>query len=286
VWSWVQAMGFWLRAGAWIVGIGAVVISALVVYNAFFGPQEDAPLAPGAARVCPPHVSAPARAPGAPVDDNVGLRPGFSIADARAVLLCRDENFDMQYEQIWHTPVPSNLRSRQRMFAVRPQERLALGIVGQPEHEIVYAIFQDIAYRDTAVTVTPQATAADLIGHYGPPHDRKEGGARIDLWWMYGPDGKPLKAPVAQGTDPFSAFTGWIAGSWSMGSCEQHVKIDPLSQASWSGECGLSIHAQIEIRKDDPTRIARYRIVAIDQARLGAAVEAYRERLGAPSPTR
>ena len=46
------------------------------------------------------------------------------------------------------------------------------------------------------------------------------------------------------------------------------------------------MHARIDIRKDDPTRIARYRIVAIDQARLGSAVEAYRERLGAPSPTR
>jgi hypothetical protein len=75
-----------------------------------------------------------------------------------------------------------------------------------------------------------------------------------------------------------------VTGSWNAGNCERHISLSPIAPASWSEQCGLSIHAEIEIGKDDASRVARYRIVAIDQARLGAAVENYRERIGVKSP--
>jgi hypothetical protein len=278
----MRVMGFFLRAGSWLFAAAAVAIAAFVVHNAFFGPAPPAKII--AARTCPPPT--PAAAPGAPVDDVVGLRPGFSVAEAQAMLLCRDPAFDFEFEPIWHTPVPARIESRQRMIAVRPQERIALGLAGEPGHELVSAIFQDIRYGETALTATPGAVAADLARHYGPPHDRQDNGARIDLWWLYGPDGKPIKAPAPRGADPLTAFAGWVKGSWEAGDCERHVTLDPLAPAIWSDRCGLSIHAQIDVRKDDPTRLARTRIVVIDQARLAAAVENYRERIGVNIPAR
>ena len=279
-------MGLWLKAFGYGLGMIAVIASAFIVYHAFFGPAPDGQELVSQKRVCPPQVSAPARAPGQPVDDVIGVRPGFSVADAKVWLLCRDEHFAFDFEQIWHTPVPANLHARQRMLATRPKERIALGLVGLPEHEIVYAVFQDIQYSLNDVTPTPAATVAKLTQIYGPPHDRKDHGARIDLWWMYAPDGKPLNPPAETGGNPISAFTGWVTGSWAMGQCEAKVKIDPLQQASWSDQCGVSIHAQIDIRKEDRTRIERYRIVSIDQARLATAVARYREAIGDAAPTR
>ena len=243
-------MGLWLKTLGYGLGLIAVIVSAFIVYGAFFGPAPEGQQLVSEKRVCPPHVSLPARAAGQPVDDVLGLRIGYTIADAKETLLCRDEKFAFDFEQIWHTPVPADLHSRQRMLAARPRERIALGLVGAPEHEIVYAVFQDIQYAYNDVTPTPEATVAMLTKQYGAPHYRKDGGARIDLFWMYGPDGKALNPPAEMGANPITAFTGWVAGSWATSQCEGKLKIDPLQQASWSDQCGLSIHAQIESLKE------------------------------------
>lgn len=268
----------------WVLGLVAVVAASFAIYNAFFGGPPALQKIAETARVCPPLLSVPPRSAGAPADDVVGLRPGFSLKDAQETLLCRDEHYHFEFEPIWHTAVPSSVESRQRMHADKPPERLTLGLVGQPQQEIAYAIFQDIQYRESEVTATPQATIDALKAHYGAPHARTNTGTRIDLWWLYLPDGKPVIPVNTAQTDLVTQFTNWASGSWNFGGCQKHVGLDPLAQANWSPQCGLSIHAEIDVRKEDASRMQRYRIVVMDQARLGAAVENYRERAGIKVP--
>lgn len=278
-------MGFIMRAAAWVLGITAVCVAAFVVYNAFTTPEGEVTLAEER-QTCPPVVSLPSRAPGAPVDDVAGLRPGFTVEDARLTLLCRDSDYKISFERVWHTPEGSGVETRQRMIATRPGERISLGIVGPHQREVAYAVFQDIAYARTTVTTTPEAVVADLTRQYGPPHEDKPMRAQRDLWWLYDPLGKPVMPPPAGGDNPITAFTDWVAGAWDSGKCKKSVEIDPATLARFNPECGIAVHAQIIYSAEDPTRITRYRIVLVDQARLATAVKLYRSKAGAASPTR
>jgi hypothetical protein len=278
-------MGFIMRAAAWVLGIAAVIVAAFVVYSAFTTPEGEITIAEDK-RMCPPQVSLAPRAPDAPVDDIAGLRPGFTVEDARLTLLCRDEKYNINFERVWHTPESTSVKTRQRMIATRSQERISLGIVGPNEREVVYAVFQDIAYAKTTVTTTPEAVVADLTSHYGKPHEDKAMRAQRDLWWLYDPLGKPVMPPPKQDGNPITAFTDWVAGSWDTDKCKKTVEIDPATLVRPNAECGLAVHAQIIFSAEDPTRITRYRIVLVDQARLATAVKLYRSQAGAASPTR
>ncbi len=281
-------MGVWVKVAAWVIGLMAIVIASVLVLGALYG-GGDRPSLAGAPpeRPCPPRITAPARAPGAPVDDLLTIRPGYSVGDVQRTLFCRDEAFAYQFEPIWHTRVPAGTPSRQRMAAVRKAERLTFGLVGEKDGEVVYAMWQEIGFGEADPTPTPEAMAKDLTAHYGTPHETKQARNRLEVSWLYGPDGKPLKTEITQGADPFSALGGWIAGAWSFSGCAKHAKVDPLAQPSWSAECGVTIRAEIDRRPEDPMRVLRYRIVALDQARLAAAVDSYRAaRGGAPHATR
>lgn len=272
-------MGFLVRTALWGLGALAVVVAAFVVYNAFFGGPPEAPRTLIERIICPPTVSIAPRAPDAPVDDVAQVRLGYSVADARATLLCRNPKYDIEFEPIWHTAVPSSVESRQRMSATYAPERVTTGLVGQAGHEVVFAVFQDIAYGETSQSPTPNEALNLVHAHYGPAHDRHDTPSRIDLWWLYGPNGKPV-TPNSAGADPITAIGNWVTGGWDFSACQRDVTLDPLATAKWNAKCGISIHAQIDIRKNDPAHIQRYRIVAIDQARLAAAVENYREQAG------
>jgi hypothetical protein len=276
-------MGFLMKAAAWTVGLMAIVIAGFIVWGAYSVPEGEVQLL--AQKVCPPPVSVPARAADAPVDDIAGIRPGFTLKDVRLTLDCRDESYNYRFERLWHTPLTASVKTRQRLVASRAQERLSLGIVGPYEQEVVYGVFQDIAYARTTVTATPDDMVRDLGKQYGQPHEVKQNKLTREVWWLYDPVGKPLMAPSDKRKDMFSAVTDWVTGSWETAQCKKYMKLDPATLQRWDAECGLSILAQIDIDPEDETRVRHFRMVIVDQARLGSAVGLYRAQTAKAAET-
>ncbi len=271
-------MGFLMKAAAWTVGVMALCIAAYIVWQAYSVPEGNVQLM--AEKLCPPAVSVPARAPEAPVDDIAGIRPGYTLKDVRLTLDCRDEKYSYRFERLWHTPLPGSVKTRQRLVASRAQERLTMGIVGPFEKEVVYAVFQDIAFASTTVTKTPDDMVRDLSKQYGTPHEIKQNNKLTrELWWLYDPVGKPVMPPAAKNKDVFSSVTDWVTGSWDTSKCKKNVHLDPATLQRWDDACGLSILAQIDIDPSDASRVRHVRMVLVDQARLGAAVGLYRAQV-------
>lgn len=52
-------------------------------------------------RRCPPELSTPEPAEGAPVDDILGVRPGQTFAEVEAILACREEDYQVEPGAVW-----------------------------------------------------------------------------------------------------------------------------------------------------------------------------------------
>jgi hypothetical protein len=274
-------LDFLVMAMAWALGILTLVVIGAIGFEAIqLSHGKKLRTAAEAPMLCPPIVSAPPPRAGAPVGDVIGVRLGYSVEDAQKTLLCRSKAFKFTFAPMWHTRLQRPAGQRQRMVATRAQEVLTFGLVGPPEHEIVRALWHDMVYPLNVPSPKPQALVADLVKHYGVPHEQKAENGRIDLWWAYNTQFQPVKRLRTPSENPIAAFSDWVSGSLGLGACKSHVSLDPLEPAGWSGDCGVTIHAEIDLSEKDPQRVTRYRIVSVDQAALAASVLKERQRLG------
>lgn len=286
-------------AGAlvWMVGGGAVVAAA-----AFFllggegGEAPDltlpailaAPTPASAPKVepprpnCPPPLTTPGRNPSMPVDDVFGVRPGVTVQEAQALILCRSERFEFQFEPLWHTPLSRNTQSqRQIMQARRPGESIVVGLVGPLGQERVGAVWRDESFSLSAAP-SVQTLAGELASAFGPPHEAKTGEFSTVLTWSYTPDGRPMAEPKPQPTGLFARMQGMFRKDQTSEGCVKNARLTWLDAPTWSDVCGVTIQASIEVQLDDRARASRLRVAVIDQALLAREVAAFRAQVTAP----
>jgi hypothetical protein len=68
-------------------------------------------------RRCPPELTTPDRAEGAPVDDILGVRPGQTFDEVEGILACRDEGYRVETGSVWTVRNTGGLPTRQLLRA-------------------------------------------------------------------------------------------------------------------------------------------------------------------------
>ncbi len=225
------------------------------------------------ARRCPPDLSTPGPADGAPVDDILGVRPGQTFDEVQAILACREEGYQVDPGSVWSVRNTQGLPTRQLLRATN----------GVP------CTSQDIArsmrslHGDGECSSGPQGSGLSMVKNatdevwvaFTGLHGQEVAGA---VWRSrdYQVDAKPTveslqQALIAKYGEPSVAETltrnrmplrtGDVAFTWVYDLRGRKLSSEnPMYQRCnnvnhrffgahrWSGECGLSVSAGI--RKD------------------------------------
>ena len=264
---------------AWGAGLVSVGIGAAFLTLGLGGGGSGMPEAETArAQTCPPVVSIAPRGPGQPRDDILGVRLGFTISDVAATLTCINDRYKIRFEGVWHTMERSaGSDHRQLLYAERDRELLAAGLVGAPGQERVAALWRTIRY-DVKDAPARADLEAELVKHFGTPHQAEETKLRRVLVWAYDPNGLPLK-PEADGSTAGGVLQrvgDWIAGAVTIPHCAEHLKASPLDRPEFSAQCGLTIRAEIEGDLQAASRASAVKVALADQARAKTLIEGYR----------
>jgi hypothetical protein len=263
-----------------------------------------------AARQCPHAVALPPAAPGAPVDDVVGLRPGMGFDDVEAVLECAGEALHFDVEPSW-ARANHGLPTRQLLRAadgeVCPAElrvddpkacddggygfaplrgvtrEVIVAFAGMPGAERAGVIWRRTAFADGKQPTVSSLQEA-LVQKYGPPHllAKEEGyyslGHRrgtLVLSWVH----DARQRPIARGD------------SARRSRCVNGPRPTLRNRMSWNGACGLTVRAEIVPASDNRILARELNVVVMDQKRFNddvkrfeadikAAVEAQHGRTG------
>lgn len=272
-----------VRALGWTIGLAVMVGTLLLVVVAVTqpAPQEIAQAAKPV-RKCPPDVSVPSRAIGFPVDDVVGVRPGMNARDIEETVKCVSEDYAIETQALTRGLAGSGAKSRPLVVATRGQETLSFALFGPAGAEQVASSWRTV-YFDAGQGPPMSNIEGLLTGHYGAPHEARTTpeGVRI-FTWTYAPDGRALRVRPAEGD--IMGMAGYMANGWTVAACVKHAHLDPTATLAWDGRCGLTIRAEIDPSLSDRTRIARWRLVLLDQPTL-ARVAAPLRAMGAEPAT-
>jgi hypothetical protein len=264
-------------AAAWGLGLVSVGIGAALVTSGLQGPSDRAAKPASLLESCPPQVSIAPRGPGQPVDDDLGVRLGFTISDVSATLKCLDDGYKIRFEPVWHSMDRSSATDqRQLMYAERAREVVAAGYVGAPGQERAAALWRTVRY-DLRDEPDLAAVQAELSRHFGPPHAAETIKLRRTLIWSYDPNGLPLKpSPEAAEAGVLQRVGSWIAGTITVPQCSDSLRASPLDRPGFSASCGLTIRADITMDAQAPTKVSEVKVALADQARAKSLIEAYR----------
>ena len=215
----------------------------------------------------------PKRAEGAPVDDLRGLRLGVSLDAAIRFVQCPDGGeadsilLEGDGPRLSRDEAGLNIRSFVRVATGRhqarwgatdvlnydPRNRLetvdaewSLYADGMPGQEKLYALWLTQPFaKGGEPTVASQRTA--LEAKYGKP---SLVGDRGELFWLYGPDGKPLPEFDRE----------------KLRECSAGIALHG-QRMNWRPDCGLTIVAQVNTAYDNPQIAQGVRVALFDAAK-------------------
>jgi YD repeat-containing protein len=243
---------------------------------------------------CPPKIATPARAPGAPVDDVVGVRPGMTFDEAAAVVMCSNElmvvtpdnsrGFQIQtYGQTLRQGFNARLaeekvektseqiieemqdaamaRGSNRVVRdLQPgQSKWYVGTIGVPGQERVLSAAREewfAAGRNPTVASVEQA----LREKYGTPTRTQEDSGNRWLTWAYDPFGRLITE-----TSPL------------LDQCNGQAS--PDSGVNLSPDCGIVVAARIGAMGDNPSLAEYLQASVVDKANGYEALTATEQAL-------
>lgn len=231
---------------------------------------------------CPARTTAPARAPGAPVDDVVGVRPGMGYEEARDLVLCSHEllvardagrNFQIQTfgQQLRQGFVASFARERvqkssqdilremQDSAMARANNRATRDInpgeskwyvatMGLPGQEKVISVAREEWFEAGRLPTSASVEQA-LVGKYGPPTHRidREAAPALYLTWAY----DLRQRPISETSPLYNRCPGNAA---------------PDAPNNFSPDCGLVVNAAINRARDNQELASHVQVTVVDQA--------------------
>lgn len=235
---------------------------------------------------CPAKVATPA-APGGPVMDVVGLRPGITYEEAANIVLCDNPMLVVQPDTSSHFNIQTYGQTVRQGFGARFAEARVIKTSKQIMKELQDSAFarsgnavqQDmkpgqIKYFVGTMGVPGQeralyATRAEwfaegknppvdgvakaLTGKYGAPTRTQESGSARVLVWAYDPNGRRLTE-----TSPLYNMCTGVS--------------NPDGGANFSADCGVVVQAQIMGLAGNPGLAQYMHVGVIDQAAGYAAI--------------
>jgi hypothetical protein len=245
---------------------------------------------------CPPKIATPARAPEAPVDDVVGVRPGMSFDEAAAVVMCSNElmvitpdnsrGFQIQtYGQTLRQGFTARLAeekvektSQQIMEEMQDaamargsnrvvrdlqpgQSKWYVGTIGLPGQERVLSAAREEWFA-TGRNPTVDSVDQAVREKYGTPTRTQDVGNNRMLTWAYDPFGR-----LVTETSPLFNQCNGQAG--------------PDGGASLSPDCGIVVAVNIGKMRDNPNLAEYLQAGVLDQANGYEALTATEQALQA-----
>jgi hypothetical protein len=243
---------------------------------------------------CPPTLTAPARADGAPVDDVIGIRPGQSYDDVAAILACHKETPMIQTVDRWRNDLQTfGIPTRQAVRATDGQECNGQEIFrsmssvsdtgGCPSDgsfkvvknttDQIYVVFTGLQGKEIAGAVwrsrrfpeaerpTADSLKQSLAEKYGQPHQVSQDQWGTNLVWLYDTAGRPMSESNPGFRQCNSVFPKFQSGH------------------SWSPACGLTIRALIEPVRTNDLLVNQFHIVAMHQQQFFEAGERFAQEL-------
>jgi YD repeat-containing protein len=245
---------------------------------------------------CPPQIATPARAPDAPVDDVVGVRPGMTYDEAAAVVMCTndlmvvtpetrrgfqiqtfgqtlrqgfnarlaEEKVEKTSKQIMEEMQDAAMaRGSNRVVRdVKPgQSKWYVGTMGMPGQERVLSAAREewfAAGRNPTRASVEQA----LREKYGTPTRSQDDGNNRSLTWAYDPFGRLI-------TETSPLFN------------QCYGQASPDAGVNLSPDCGIVVAAQIGAMRDNPDLAEYLQASVVDQANGYEALQATEQALQA-----
>ncbi len=266
------ATGEMARALGWSLGIAVLLGTLAIVVIAVTDPQKtfaEKTALLKAQRRCPPIVSVPTRPIGYPADDVLGVRAAMTWTDAEETLKCVSEDYEIKRTTLANGVTGKGRQTRPIMKAVRGQETITVAFFGSQGQERAAGIWQEKFY-DVGEGPARQSVEGELVAHYGTPHETRDPAvSQRVLTWSYDPDGKPLRVKPREGSPSYLLdWPAYMAAGFKVAACVKNAKVDPAETPTWDGRCGLTIRAELDNAMGDQRRLARWRIVVLDQPAL------------------
>lgn len=238
---------------------------------------------------CPARTKLAPRAPDAPVDDVVGVRPGMSYDEAAGVVMCTHEllvvtedargrfqlethgqklrqGFGARYAEP-RVHVQKTARDYARQLQQRDYNRATppippgtarwyVGTMGIPGEERVVNISREEGYEEGR-SPTIDSVVGALVKKYGPPTARagSASGGEQNLTWSNDARGRRI-------TETSPLFHGCRANA------------HPGAALSFSPDCGIVVAARIVPVRENPALASILQVLVVDQAAAYEAIQA------------
>lgn len=230
---------------------------------------------------CPAKVQLAVRAPNAPVDDIVGVRPGMTYDEAAHGVMCTHDllvvtedargrfqinthgqklrqGFGAGFAQP-RVHVQKTARDYARDLQYRDSSRAAaqiapgtarwyVGTMGAPGQERVVNLWREEGYEEGR-NPTIESVIQALMGKYGPVTQRagNQGGGEQNLTWANDPFGRRITE-----TSPLFRRCNAVASS--------------TAALSFSPDCGIVVAARIVPARENPALASVLNVIVVDQA--------------------
>lgn len=230
---------------------------------------------------CPAEVDTPPRAPNAPVDDVVGVRPGLSFDEARNVVLCTADLLVVSAENTRGFNIKTYGATIRQGFSARFAEprvekssrqimnemqndfmarsgnaarqdmkpgeaKWYVSTMGAPGRERVIAVAREEWFAEGR-NPTMDSIVQALIKKYGMPTRSQILPHIILITWVHDPSGRfvPETSPLANSCTAMS---------------------DPDGGTSFSPDCGLVVSARVDPMRENPQLAQSFQVGVADQA--------------------
>ena len=238
---------------------------------------------------CPPRIASGARAATAPVDDIQGVRPGLTVDEARALVLCShpllvttlDSANRYTLDLRGARPIsgvtatfaearqPMDGRSYRNNVLYGSESRLQrlaagtsawnVGFVGVPGDERVSDVSREEAFSESEQP-TIESLRDALVDKYGAPTDIRPDHLGVELRWIHDLRGRPIgeASPLARNCSIFAVRGGSI---------------------SYSPDCGVTIAARIVPATSNEMLAASLVVTVVDQGTAFTRMQEMEQRL-------
>lgn len=241
---------------------------------------------------CPPKLATPARAPGAPIDDIVGVRPGLAYDEAANLVMCSHDLMVVVADNRARFNIPTYGQTLRQGF----HGRFAKERVQKTGQEIMKEMqASHMARMNNAVVrdVTP-GEAKWFVGVLGTPGAERVTDVAREEWFAEGK--QPTVASVEKAlTDKYGTPTerGQGDGSlrWAFDTFGRPItEASPLFRAcyanayvnsgvNFSPDCGVVVAARVTPLRDNPAIAQSMTVIVVNQADGYARIQATEQAL-------
>ncbi len=238
---------------------------------------------------CPAPIQTPAAAPGTPVVDVIGLRPGLTYDEAANIVLCDNPRMVVEEETYRGFSLETGGQTYRKGFTgafaqpaqtLTPQEMMQQSLdqaaarsagAAMPDDVLpgeskIYVATLGLPGEERVISASRRERFADgqnpamanlveaLTAKYGAPTATDDQGSDRMLRWAYDPSGRRILE-----TSPYFFSCGAPA--------------DPDSGSNLSPNCGVVVEARIRPKRDNPELAESLAVGVIDQAGGFALIE-------------